>query len=644
MSTNTIPNEVVLHIKGGRKDINVIITELRDAGATRFDGRMVACPFCKEKSPSGSIYQDTTNSERPWLYKCHSGKGCGFQGDWVDVRAKRLGIPSSELIAKMSDFMGPAKEKKHTLLTPRAVKERMASIGKIEGVYHYNIIGSPTPFVVVYKMRKPDGSKTFRQVTPYPAGRWKIEGPKKKPWPLYNYQAAVESPDQPVVVVEGEKDVNTLKALGVVAVSSLAGAGKAKHANWECLAGREVYLFPDNDEAGLNHMKDVATILANVNPMPKCSTVIHPDDAGDKEDVTDIAKRWWGEAVHEGLTQAEAIERVRGKVWQYIKSNKQSSIKSNTETLREYADDVRSGKIKSWSFSHPVLTKATEALTSGMITLIYGSAGAAKSWFALQEIYELNRAGTCAPCLMLEHGKSYFHRRLLAYITNNGGWTNVEYVRKHHDEFLALLDKHEFELDTIPLYDYADLKSISPDDPSKLNDKKLVVQWIERQFKSGAEVIFIDPVTALATSGNVWEEDHALAMGAKRLADAYHGCVVFITHPSKVENEGKKLSAEERQEMIAGGKTWARFCQTNIQIERVDDKRVSIYSHNLQTRLDNQEINRKVHISKVNNGIGMGWTIGYTFGKDGLRFRELGPIVKKGVPGDTQNSDESQDF
>jgi putative DNA primase/helicase len=63
-------------------------------------------------------------------------------------------------------------------------------------------------------------------------------------------------------VVEGEKDVETLRQWGLVA-TTYAGGAKAP---WlteytECLRGREVILIPDNDEAGRERAQRIATAL-----------------------------------------------------------------------------------------------------------------------------------------------------------------------------------------------------------------------------------------------------------------------------------------------------------------------------------------------------------------------------------------------
>lgn len=60
-------------------------------------------------------------------------------------------------------------------------------------------------------------------------------------------------PDMPVFLVEGEKDVETLRSLGLVATCTWTGSSSV-NAEWLApLAGRRVVIVPDNDDVGRSH-------------------------------------------------------------------------------------------------------------------------------------------------------------------------------------------------------------------------------------------------------------------------------------------------------------------------------------------------------------------------------------------------------
>lgn len=69
---------------------------------------------------------------------------------------------------------------------------------------------------------------------------------------------------QRIWLVEGEKDVETLEALGLYATCNKGGAGKWKDGLSEALKGAKVVIVPDLDEAGRKHGRLVARQLEGV--------------------------------------------------------------------------------------------------------------------------------------------------------------------------------------------------------------------------------------------------------------------------------------------------------------------------------------------------------------------------------------------
>ena len=72
---------------------------------------------------------------------------------------------------------------------------------------------------------------------------------------LYNLQAVskVIKEKQAVIIVEGEKDCETLEKLGFTATACPMGAGKWQKHYSDMLAGATVYIIADNDDAGESH-------------------------------------------------------------------------------------------------------------------------------------------------------------------------------------------------------------------------------------------------------------------------------------------------------------------------------------------------------------------------------------------------------
>lgn len=104
--------------------------------------------------------------------------------------------------------------------------------------------------------------KDFRQRRPDGIGGWiwNLKDVRRVLYRLPAVLAAVEA-GEPVVVVEGEKDVEALERAGVVATCNPMGAGKWRTEYAETLRGADVIVVPDLDREGLRHALDVVRSL-----------------------------------------------------------------------------------------------------------------------------------------------------------------------------------------------------------------------------------------------------------------------------------------------------------------------------------------------------------------------------------------------
>jgi hypothetical protein len=109
--------------------------------------------------------------------------------------------------------------------------------------------------------------KTFRQRQPDPSKRdgwnWSVKGVRKVPYRLPGCLERIAL-GHTIVIVEGEKDCNALWQLGLPATCNAEGAGKWKAAFNKHFQNADVVLIPDNDDAGRDHVADVAQTLADV--------------------------------------------------------------------------------------------------------------------------------------------------------------------------------------------------------------------------------------------------------------------------------------------------------------------------------------------------------------------------------------------
>lgn len=103
--------------------------------------------------------------------------------------------------------------------------------------------------------------KDFRPRHPDGSGGWIWK--KSRRQVLYHLREVVEAPI--VICVEGERDVETLRAHGFVATTNAGGANTPWLDQYtESLRGREVILIPDNDPPGRKRVLAIARALLGV--------------------------------------------------------------------------------------------------------------------------------------------------------------------------------------------------------------------------------------------------------------------------------------------------------------------------------------------------------------------------------------------
>lgn len=213
------------------------------------------CPACGDKkqhlyinfAPDGKILLDCK-------------KGCTFS-----EIASAVDIPQKELFGE----------------SPQAVRWELIR----EHVYT-DINGGILGKKQIY--RKPDGNKTaiwYRLEN----GRYikGLCGIKFPPYHLHKFTKTTGT----LVIVEGEKDVETVERLGIAATTSPNGAGAKWRKEYNAyLTGRNIVIITDNDDAGRKYGEETADRIRTAAAAVKLihSEDIYPD-LQHKGDISDIA-------------------------------------------------------------------------------------------------------------------------------------------------------------------------------------------------------------------------------------------------------------------------------------------------------------------------------------------------------------------
>lgn len=173
--------------------------------------------------------------------------------------------------------------------------------GAPTGVWaYYGPTPDTGPLFLVARYDPPDGRKQFTPLT------WRADADGAYAWrrkaypaprPLYRLRELLSHPTDPVLVVEGEKSADAAQSYlpGYAVTTWAGGANAAKTADWSPLAGRDVTIWPDADEASTKAAAWIAGALLKIGDRP---TVLRITDKPEGWDVADaIAEDWSSEQI-----------------------------------------------------------------------------------------------------------------------------------------------------------------------------------------------------------------------------------------------------------------------------------------------------------------------------------------------------------
>lgn len=148
---------------------------------------------------------------------------------------------------------------------------------------------------ILYKKQR-FNPKNFRVSSPGPNGEFEfgINGARRV---IYRLPEVLNS--EWVLVLEGEKDCETARSLGLVGTCNHAGAGEWDDSYSRTLAGKNIVIIPDNDSPGREHAE---TVRKSVFPFAKSVRVLDLPGVPPSGDLTD-----W---VSTGGTAAELRELI----------------------------------------------------------------------------------------------------------------------------------------------------------------------------------------------------------------------------------------------------------------------------------------------------------------------------------------------
>ena len=223
----------------------------------------------------------------------------------------------------------------------------------------------------VLRYEPPDrGPKKLKQLRPIhcDGGSWSIGDPAGQ-WPLYRLTDLNGS--QRVFIVEGEGKVDALRSLGFIATTSAHGSKAAAKTDWQPLAGGEVVILPDADNAGQHYAETVASILHRVRP-PAMVRILHLPDLPPGGDICEFIEDRRTDAKDDLAIRTE-IKDLAGLVTEYVPSADDEQGEGPRPVMIRLSDVQPEPLHWLWPGRIPL----------GKVTMIAGDPGLGKSFLTL---------------------------------------------------------------------------------------------------------------------------------------------------------------------------------------------------------------------------------------------------------------------
>jgi ABC-type lipoprotein export system ATPase subunit len=480
--------------------------------------------------------------------------------------------------------------------------------------YRYKDEDGKTIMVVV-RYEPPGEKKTFRQALPNGNG-WSW-GCDLSILPIFN-RPFLKKHDT-VFVCEGEKDCIALYKLGFAGTTAPMGAdalnveverdGKPGNADWSPLAGKTIYLWGDFDDKGERHIQRVERILGRLIPRPRLLRIFKSDCEGAK-DAADFIKLKGEEA---DLAILNLMQR--------------STEINHSEPLDQLYKDIISGKNTSVNWPFPIMSKLSQSLKAGSISIIVGGPGAGKSFLLLQSCLFWIDQGIRMAVLELEENLAFHVQRAFAVSCGSNEVLSEEFAIMNQKDIFQLLSMHRQKLNELSA-------SITIASAQGMDFDK-AAQWVESQAKAGVRIIVVDPVSLLdELDEKIWQVTKRFMVRCKLAAVNYNCSVVFATHNSN--QPGQKVTLET----LCGGRAYSRLSSAVFYIESFDDDEsedgTEVVTEDGVKR--SFKINKQLTIFKARQGTGSMTKIGFHYEYLTTRHEEKG-VIKKNEKKKSWNGD-----
>jgi 5S rRNA maturation endonuclease (ribonuclease M5) len=365
-------------------------------------------------------------------------------------------------------------------------KPQLRNGKRILATYPYKDESGEVLFEVVryepkdFRQRKPDGRGGWC---------WGVKGARRVLYHLPEVISAVKN-KTPVLLLEGEKDVDAARKIGFVATCNAGGAGKWLKDYSESLRGADVILVPDDDDPGRDHAEKVYFALAGIATRVRVLRL-------DKKDMAD-----WIEA-----RAGQPIDAIRDELQSIIDAAPEF-ITAEPDWMAKGISAAALGKME----VSPIRYLIKNMLPEGLCLLV-GRPKIGKSWLGLDMALAVARGGRAIRTTAVEKSD-------VLYLALEDG----ERRMKNRLETISSDVELPGELNV-----FFDWPKMDEGGLTRLDE------YLRRN--PGCRFVIIDTLQKVkgkpGFNSNAYESDYAALSGLQRLALDRCACILLIHHRRK---------------------------------------------------------------------------------------------------------------
>lgn len=437
-----------------------------------------AISLLREWLPGGKVVGSEYEAATLWGGKGKSVKVNIRNGKWAEFAGDEKG---NDLISLYAAIKGLGQRDAYLALggeSSSGPSLKHPKFGVPSKFWTYRSPSGTQTLLIVARYETPEG-KTFLPWTPNGVG-WKNAYPPE-PRPLYGLDELASRPNDPVLIVEGEKAAEAASSLlpSFVVVTWPSGAKAWAKANWTPVHGRNVVLWPDADVPGVSSMNDLAKSLSSVCQSIKILDVSDYADGFDAADFTessDFLLKWIAATPEMPLSYS-------------FKFGTASEILSLPEPQMSWMIDGF------W--------------TDNSCGLIAGIPGVGKTWIAMDMLFAVATGQPClgkypvrtqSPVLLVEEEGSFFGLSRRIHMLSRGRELDAKSLSNFHHITRQFIDIVEHEKQLISFVRQRGIKFVvfdslrqlhSVDENSSDKMKPVLASFSRLSLETGCSVLLI---------------------------------------------------------------------------------------------------------------------------------------------------------